>query len=238
MDYEGVNIETIRTNKKLFVKSTFESFLDKIRRNNEADILIAGHTHRFCVDENPIKNSGTFGYNSERISLGKYCIMSDVHIGAQDFSEEMQKNHLSRFQEIFESKENQTIVIIGDLLDLWLSDAKYITKDYKAYFDAMQKALKQGKRIIYIVGNHDADIYEYLPIINALKGIEIYQDHYIMTINDKKYVFIHGHQYDLTEETFIIRLFYYVWCKVGDNLYFFGNYLKKPVLWIQNKLKK
>ena len=227
-------MKTIRTNKKLFVKSAYNLFMYREMRKNETNFIISGHTHKYDNSENPVKNTGTFGYNAERINIDGLCCISDLHIGASDIDyTKFEEN----FKEIFETKKYKKIIIIGDLFDLWLCDPKEITNLYKDYFVRLEAASKE-KTIYWVVGNHDYEYWKYWEIVKYTRFMNIYQDKLFLTIHGVKYEFLHGHQFDLTESCFIKRLFYAVWLSFGDNLHFIGNRLKSLAVSVEKALER
>jgi len=224
--------DTLRTKNKLFTAKTFYLMLEKIRRKLKANYIIAGHTHQYHFNnKDKVLNSGSFGYYSNKIIIGNTLIISDIHLGANDILETTKYD----FNKILKNPKYKKIIIVGDFLDLWLYNGSLITIKFFKTFYLLNKV---KKKIVWVIGNHDNDYLEYPNIIKATKNIKIYQDIYLDVIKGKKYAFIHGHQYDATNNTFLIRLFYYIWLQIGDNLYFIGDILKPLALKIYKLFKR
>lgn len=107
------------------------------------------------------------------------------------------------------------IVLLGDILELWdpeNSDRSYNIKRGAEPFSLIHE-MKCDK--IYVVGNHDQDLYELADILendkSALKlgdyRLEVYKRHYPsnvingILIGKIKYAFLHGHQFDKAQVT-------------------------------------
>jgi predicted phosphodiesterase len=89
-----------------------------------------------------------------------------------------------------ESREDiKSVVIVGDLFDLWVTSAGRSFKEAKYFLDYLYDRF-QGN-IIYLSGNHDED----LQFIKSLHGIPIKQFHHF-NLGRKSVVVCHGHQYD------------------------------------------
>ncbi len=102
------------------------------------------------------------------------------------------------------------IILLGDILDLWdpdKADRSSVLKQASKPF-ALLSEINCDK--IYVVGNHDQDLYELADILKEenesldlnTSKIQVHRRHYPDNINNgvsigkKKFAFIHGHQYD------------------------------------------
>lgn len=107
------------------------------------------------------------------------------------------------------------IVLLGDILDLWdpeNSDRSYNIKRGAEPFSLIHET-KCDK--IYVVGNHDQDLYELADVLEKDKSalnlgdykLEVYRKHYPLNvingirIGEIKYAFLHGHQFDKVQIT-------------------------------------
>jgi predicted phosphodiesterase len=110
-------------------------------------------------------------------------IVSDLHIG------DHKSKHL-RLYKFLESRPDITSVIIaGDLFDLWVARAGRAFQQGKYLLDYLYSRF--DGRIIYLTGNHDED----LQYVTSLHGIPIRQ-FYHFNHAGKSIVVCHGHQYD------------------------------------------
>jgi len=106
----------------------------------------------------------------------KLVIVSDIHINSHFSKEE-------KFLELMKKIEADILVINGDLYDL------YIGPPLKDVRKTIRKN-KNIKKVIYIRGNHDFYIGDYLKRHTILDKYEI-----------ADIVITHGHQYDFLSET-------------------------------------
>lgn len=177
---------------------------------------------------------------------GSYFVISDTHLGSNTKGGNVPDvNALCQFLEwinelklddkILVQKNNSNgencyeksivppskIILLGDILDLWDTengDRSNVIKEAAKPF-ALLQSIKCDK--IYVVGNHDQDLYELADILKEerLKGkkeshlnlgscvLEVHKRHYPekvdcgKDIGGKKYAFIHGQQYDRVQIT-------------------------------------
>ena len=156
-------------------------------------------------------------------------VVSDVHLGgknsnAKDFRDFLDwlstlpadgKNYTCNGNELTIKKPG-TIVLLGDILELWdprKDDRNYVAKDTLTPLSILNEL---DCDIIYVIGNHDEDIYE-LKRIWKKKGVRFpykgkgtfkivfrsYPERVKgtkrvegVTIGKNKYAFLHGHQFD------------------------------------------
>jgi predicted phosphodiesterase len=107
------------------------------------------------------------------------------------------------------------MILLGDILDLWdpeESDRSYVTKNASLPFAILQD-IECNK--VYVVGNHDQDLYELADILEKDNEalclndwrLEVSRRHYPFNVDygirigNLKYAFIHGHQYDKVQIT-------------------------------------
>lgn len=179
---------------------------------------------------------------------GSYFVISDIHLGSNinggnvpnvdalcQFLEWI--NGLELDNRIFVQKNNSTsennyvktivppskIILLGDILELWdpeNGDRSNVIKRAAKPF-ALLQSIKCDK--IYVVGNHDQDLYELADVLKQESGngekttpldlgscrLEVHKRHYPekdkvndgIDIGGRKYAFIHGQQYDKLQIT-------------------------------------
>lgn len=113
--------------------------------------------------------------------------ISDLHLGTRGCS----ADKILRFL-----KENNadTIYLVGDIVDGWRLSKKFYWP--QSHNDVIQKLLKKarkGTKIIWVAGNHDEFLNNFIG--NFFGNIEIV-DEISHTINDKKILIIHGDKFD------------------------------------------
>lgn len=110
-------------------------------------------------------------------------------------------------------KPPQLLILLGDILELWRPRPPLRNELFKDYLPLVYELLDLPIDIVYVIGNHDREIYEihgrYLPSIKNQKNIIIEPDQYpckkdpCRKINPKglklgswEFTFLHGHQFD------------------------------------------
>jgi UDP-2,3-diacylglucosamine pyrophosphatase LpxH len=163
-------------------------------------------------------------------------VVSDTHFGFlsgsadrfQQFVEGCLQSWVQRGEtKVKKTGENlaapRTIMLLGDIIDLWVSRDKNIIRPYEEtskVAESLVKLRERGCKIVYVVGNHDYIVRVY-PSENPpagakmlLGGVPVYPDRYPdpdvggrralfrrkkwegFQIGEKTYLFLHGHQFD------------------------------------------
>lgn len=129
-------------------------------------------------------------------------IISDIHLG----------DRLTRCREILEILESynyKRLILNGDILD-----GLFFKRLCAEHWNILSKLRKLSKyrEVIWVHGNHDAAS----DILSRLLGIKV-RNKYVWTSADKKFLAIHGHQFDrfLNDNIIISHLafFFYGWLK-------------------------
>ena len=163
----------------------------------------------------------------------KAIIVSDLHLGIKDSKAE-------EFIEFIDTHPTDLLILNGDIIDGWALNRG--TKWKKQHTKVISKLLKLSNktRIIWIRGNHDEFIQEFIG--THLGAIEIRED-YFLELTDKKYYCFHGDVIDV----FITK---YKWLsKIGAVGYDFALWLnrvyntyrkwrKLPYISISQKIKE
>jgi len=109
--------------------------------------------------------------------------ISDVHLGARGCNAE-------KLIEVLKEYEPEYLFLVGDIIDGWLLKKRFYWK--QTYTNLIRKILsysKNGVKVIYITGNHDEFLRQFLGI--NLGNIEIHNDFIYKSI----YI-SHGDLYD------------------------------------------
>ena len=119
----------------------------------------------------------------------KVYFLSDLHLGASYLSESKEnEQRIVRFLDCIR-KEACAIYLLGDILDYWYEYRYVIPRGYVRFFGKLAELADSGIRIVWLKGNHDIWIYDYLP---TELGIEVYDGAIIETIGEKKFFLEHG----------------------------------------------
>jgi UDP-2,3-diacylglucosamine pyrophosphatase LpxH len=111
-------------------------------------------------------------------------IMSDLHLGAR----QSQTDKIIKFLD-----ENQAdkLILNGDIIDGWAlkGNGKW-TKDCTKIFRKFMKISEKGAKVIYIRGNHDDFLKDFIPF--KLNNIRIVRKYVHMGMDGRTYFCFHG----------------------------------------------
>ncbi len=111
-------------------------------------------------------------------------IMSDLHLGAR----QSQTDKIIKFLE-----ENQAdkLILNGDIIDGWaLKGSGKWTKDCTKIFRKFMKMSEKDTKVIYIRGNHDDFLKDFIPF--KLNNIRIVRKYVHMGMDGRTYFCFHG----------------------------------------------
>jgi UDP-2,3-diacylglucosamine pyrophosphatase LpxH len=114
--------------------------------------------------------------------------ISDVHLGTRGCKAEFLLDFLKH-------TECETLFLVGDIVDGWRLRKNWYWP--QAHNDVVQKLLRKarkGTKIYYVPGNHDEMFRDYCGV--HFGGVEVVQDHIYETAEGKRYLVIHGDQFD------------------------------------------
>ncbi|MBZ6075393.1 UDP-2,3-diacylglucosamine diphosphatase [Microvirga puerhi] len=115
--------------------------------------------------------------------------LSDLHLGTKG----CQAEQLLSFLKMYDA---DTIYLVGDIVDGWrLKSGWYWPQAHNDVVQKLLRKVRKGTRLIYIPGNHDEFLRDYLGV--HLGGIELADSALHETANGKRYLVIHGDQFDL-----------------------------------------
>ncbi len=115
--------------------------------------------------------------------------VSDLHLGTRGAQAEM-------FLDFLKHHQADTIYLVGDIVDCWrLKRGWYWPQSHN---DVVQKLLRQsrkGVRIVYVPGNHDEVLRDYTG--THFGGIEVVHRAVHTTTEGKRFLIIHGDEFDV-----------------------------------------
>ena len=115
--------------------------------------------------------------------------LSDLHLGAP-YMDDTRANELRVVSFLDSIKESaEAIYLLGDILDYWYEYKYVVPRGYVRFFGKLAELSDAGIRIIWLKGNHDIWIYDYLP---KELGIEVKDGYLIEKIYGKKFFLSHG----------------------------------------------
>lgn len=119
----------------------------------------------------------------------KIYFISDAHLGREATSLEKEKEQklLSFLAQI--EPECEILYILGDLFDFWFEYKNLIPKQFDSILFALRKLKESGSQVIYLAGNHDFWLGDFLP---KQLGIEVHPDFLEVSHQGKRLFLTHG----------------------------------------------
>lgn len=115
--------------------------------------------------------------------------LSDVHLG-------MKPIRVRQLIEFLRHHDAQTIYLVGDILDGWrLAKGWHWPADYNELIQILLEKAGAGTSIIYLPGNHDEFLREYLG--TYFGGVQLVDRTIHTSATGKTYLVIHGDQFDV-----------------------------------------
>ena len=114
--------------------------------------------------------------------------LSDIHLGNRDCKADYLLHFLNNISV-------DTLYLVGDIVDMWEMSRQFRWPE--AHNKVMHKIMamsNEGTRVVYLPGNHDAPIQSYSGM--AFGDIEIERELIHTTAQGKKYLVLHGDQFD------------------------------------------
>jgi len=115
--------------------------------------------------------------------------LSDIHLGCNGCQADLLLDFL-RFHDA------ETIYLVGDIIDGWRLRRGWYWP--QAHNDVVQKLLRKGRkgsRIVYIPGNHDEFLRDYIGM--HFGGVEVLESTIHETADGKRLLIIHGDHFDV-----------------------------------------
>lgn len=115
--------------------------------------------------------------------------ISDVHLGTRGCQAELLLDFLKH-------NEAETIYLVGDMIDGWrLKNGWYWPQSHNDVVQKLLRRARKGTRLIYIPGNHDEFMRDYLG--QHFGGVEVINQIIHTTADGKRILVIHGDQFDV-----------------------------------------
>lgn len=115
-----------------------------------------------------------------------FCVISDVHLGTYGC-------HAAELVEYLQSINPKTLVLNGDILDIWQFRKKYFPKDHMDVLLEIRKKLMNGTKVFYVTGNHDELLREFSDLI--IGDFQIV-DKMVFALDKNIYWIFHGDIFD------------------------------------------
>lgn len=132
-----------------------------------------------------------FDLGSDETQVHQYrsIFLSDLHLGTRNSQADLLLDFLKY-------NEAEHIYLVGDIIDGWQIKRGWYWP--QAHNDVLQKILRKarkGVKVTYVPGNHDEFAREYCGM--SFGGIEVVERAIHTTADNKKFLVIHGDQFDI-----------------------------------------
>ncbi len=119
----------------------------------------------------------------------KVYFISDLHLGARYFpsQREMEKRVVDFLDHA--AADADSIYLLGDVLDYWYEYRYVVPKGFVRFFGKLAELTDRGVSVIWLTGNHDIWLFDYLP---HEIGIEVADGPLIRRIGSKTFFLAHG----------------------------------------------
>jgi len=115
--------------------------------------------------------------------------ISDVHLGTKHSNAE-------KLLEFLKETEAEKYYLVGDIIDGWMMRNKtYWPQEHNNVVQFFLKQSKKDHKVIYVTGNHDEFLRDYAG--TEMGNISLVNEAIHYGENGKKYLVIHGDQFDL-----------------------------------------
>jgi UDP-2,3-diacylglucosamine pyrophosphatase LpxH len=114
--------------------------------------------------------------------------ISDIHLGTRGCKADLLLDFLKH-------NDCDLLYLVGDIVDGWrLSRAWYWNPSHSAVIDEILHKAATGTRVIYVPGNHDEALRDYVGF--CLAGVEISYEAVHETADGRKLLVMHGDHFD------------------------------------------
>lgn len=157
-----------------------------------------------------------------KVRQARALFLSDVHLG-------MKPIRAKQLIEFLRAHDAETIYLVGDIVDGWrLAKAWHWPEEYNVLLQLLLDKATSGTRVVYLPGNHDEFLREYLG--TYFGEIELVDRTVHTSATGKTYLVIHGDQFDVV-------VMNAKWlAHVGDWAYNFALRVNIAINWVRRRL--
>ena len=114
--------------------------------------------------------------------------LSDIHLGTRACQAD-------RLIEFLRSYTAQNVFLIGDIVDFWAMRRSIVwTPAQNTVVQKILRRARRGERVVFIPGNHDEALRDYLGI--AFGDIEVVGEYVHQLADGRRFLLLHGDQFD------------------------------------------
>ncbi|MEX2597095.1 MAG: UDP-2,3-diacylglucosamine diphosphatase [Salibacteraceae bacterium] len=115
-------------------------------------------------------------------------VLSDIHLGTYGC-------HAKELLQYIKSIDPQTVVLNGDIIDIWQFNKRYWPKSHMRVIKHFMGWVAAGKKVYYITGNHDEMLRKFVGF--KMGSLEVVNK-VVLPVNNRKAWFFHGDVFDVT----------------------------------------
>ncbi len=115
-------------------------------------------------------------------------VISDIHLGTYGC-------HAKELLSYLKSINPQTLILNGDIIDIWQFSKRYWPKSHMKVIKYIFKLISEEKEVYYIPGNHDEMLRKFVDF--KLGSFSI-KNKVVLELDGKKAWFFHGDVFDVT----------------------------------------
>ena len=161
------------------------------------------------------------GEDSEAVRV-RTLFLSDLHLGTKGCQAALLLDFLKDY-------DADTIYLVGDIVDGWqLRSGWYWPQAHNDVVQKLLRKVRKGSHLVYVPGNHDEFLRDYIG--TTFGGIEIADSRIHESADGKRYLVIHGDQFDM-----VVRHARWL-AHLGDGAYTFALFVNTGLNRIRRRL--
>jgi UDP-2,3-diacylglucosamine pyrophosphatase LpxH len=124
---------------------------------------------------------------SDRRSV-RSIFLSDIHLGTRACQADRLLSFLSHY-------DSRYLYLVGDIVDFWaMSRSIHWSRQQNTVVQKLLKRARHGTRVIFVPGNHDEVLREYVGTFFG--DIELVQETVHVAADGRRYAVLHGDEFD------------------------------------------
>ena len=124
---------------------------------------------------------------SDRRSV-RSIFLSDIHLGTRACQADRLLSFLSHY-------DSHYLYLVGDIVDFWaMSRSIHLSRQQNTVVQKLLKRARHGARVIFVPGNHDEVLREYVG--TSFGDIELMQETVHVAADGRRYAVLHGDEFD------------------------------------------
>ncbi len=167
---------------------------------SDGPILVISDTHFGFEDESAQRFQRFMTYLTNSVQSERMIIKTPRELPGEIPGKELCEESL---------EVPQKIILLGDLVDLWISRDSNTVRPYQESFNPINSLIALKREIVYLLGNHDGIMENYVGphVLPDDIPFTVYSEGYPNKknssgqwkgeqIGERSYFFLHGHQFD------------------------------------------